>query len=104
MASRKSLRKVVRTESLLDEYRIYFSHVFSPLRNRQKQKNAERTSAAQLQRQHDYGSKDVDEDIDAKSELRKNIRSLNSANGFPGNSHNFCSSSTSTSTGQGLLI
>lgn len=68
MSSTKSSRKVVRTESLLDEYRIYFSHVFSPLNKMKQQKNVERTNAAMLQRHQNYGSKDVEEDVDGDAE------------------------------------
>ncbi|KNA25725.1 hypothetical protein SOVF_003440 [Spinacia oleracea] len=46
--------KVVRTESMLDEYNIYFSHVLSPLQKKQQRINAERTTAAAKAHHHNH--------------------------------------------------
>uniref|UniRef100_A0A803M745 Uncharacterized protein n=1 Tax=Chenopodium quinoa TaxID=63459 RepID=A0A803M745_CHEQI len=68
MSSTKNSNKVVRTKSLLDEYRIYFSHVLSPLK-RKPRGDSGCTTKAQLNQQYYDGSKGVDEgDVNAKAE------------------------------------
>uniref|UniRef100_A0A803L0T9 Uncharacterized protein n=1 Tax=Chenopodium quinoa TaxID=63459 RepID=A0A803L0T9_CHEQI len=63
MSSTKNSSKVVRTESLLDEYHIYFSHVLSPLK-RKPRGDSGCTTKAQPNQQYR-----VDEgDVNAKAE------------------------------------
>uniref|UniRef100_A0A803L0U4 Uncharacterized protein n=1 Tax=Chenopodium quinoa TaxID=63459 RepID=A0A803L0U4_CHEQI len=70
--------KVVRTESILDEYKIYSSHVLSPFKKKKKQPNVERKSAAKVpQLQQHYGGNRVTEyryenvDDEAEKFIRK---------------------------------
>lgn len=58
-SSKWSTSKVVRTESILDEYKIYFSHVLSPWKKNKKQpihgeryKNATKQQHQQQQQHH----------------------------------------------------
>lgn len=71
MSSTKNSSKVVRTESILDEYSIYFSHVLSPLRKMKKSKKPKMQQQQQQQQQQYYGgsSRGVDEgDVDDEAE------------------------------------
>ncbi|KAK9750510.1 hypothetical protein RND81_02G201800 [Saponaria officinalis] len=54
--------KVVRTESLLDEYDIYFSHLLSPVKKKKTMKNVEQKSETKAVDKGYY------EDVDAKAE------------------------------------
>uniref|UniRef100_A0A803M740 Uncharacterized protein n=1 Tax=Chenopodium quinoa TaxID=63459 RepID=A0A803M740_CHEQI len=74
--------KVVRTESMLDENKIYFSHVISPLK-KNKQPNDVRKNTATTARPHNHyyqhnGCKGVTEkgyyenvDVEAEKFIRK---------------------------------
>lgn len=62
--------KVVRTESLLDEYNIYFSHVLSPFK-KVKKPIAESTSVAKPHHQQNGVRKDNEKEyanVDAEAE------------------------------------
>lgn len=58
MSSYTNSSKLVRTESMLDEYNTYFSHVFAPLKNINQKKTV--CSKNIMQQQH--------EDVDAEAE------------------------------------
>ena len=63
MSSKKNSRKIVRTESLINEYSIYFSHLFSPSKKINNPENPP-------QQQITYGGGQVmeDGDVDAEAE------------------------------------
>lgn len=71
MSSYTKSSKAVRTESMLDEYNIYFTHVLSPLKKtKQRDDNSRRSveTAQQQYRHGDGGRNGYEEDIDAKAE------------------------------------
>uniref|UniRef100_A0A803M742 Uncharacterized protein n=1 Tax=Chenopodium quinoa TaxID=63459 RepID=A0A803M742_CHEQI len=60
MSSYTKSSKVVHTESMLDEYNIYFSHVLAPLKKiNRKAECSKRMEMMQMQH---------DEDVDAKAQ------------------------------------
>ena len=67
MSYRKS-SKVVRTESILDEYDIYFSHVLSPLTKNNRKDEYTNYSAEMMYQQQYYNDRKDYEDVDAEAE------------------------------------
>uniref|UniRef100_A0A803L0U1 Uncharacterized protein n=1 Tax=Chenopodium quinoa TaxID=63459 RepID=A0A803L0U1_CHEQI len=68
MSSYTKSSKVVRTESMLDEYNIYFSHVLSPLKMKQQRSDSSRSAKTMQPQQYECRKNNVYEDVDAKAE------------------------------------
>uniref|UniRef100_A0A803M737 Uncharacterized protein n=1 Tax=Chenopodium quinoa TaxID=63459 RepID=A0A803M737_CHEQI len=79
MSSYTKSSKVVRTESMLDEYNIYFSHVLSPMKAKQQRDDSSCSRSAKTMQPQQYGhgcrNNNVYEDVDAKAEDFINRRS-----------------------------
>jgi len=82
MSSSKNRKKVVRIESILDETKIYFSHILSPSKKKKQQQQQQMQhynnydySTMKMQQPADYGNngeyrqkEDEYEDVDARAE------------------------------------